>query len=355
MSVRNGGCGIIQRIAEESGLSISSVYKILNSSSSFSADKRGLVRRLAKQYGYFPREGGEGGGARRLTIGVLIPKYPAYFWEQAARGMRNAAQSMTGVKLNFCYYPHAYNTDDAYHALTLLLNTKCDAYIIYPISSLDWLEFAPKLSAECRTVFFNDMMDGTPNDPFISYIGPDYYEEGITGAYLASERITGMSEIAVLASELNNRQFMLGRRIEGFKKAALEINPGLNIKELVFDVGNKMAAAELARRIKHEYRNKGLDCIYVSGGFMYLACMAVEKLNRTEDSPCSETICIGQEHSPSDDKYLGKGRIYAYVAQDIYLQGYMAVKEAVGSIMMNMPLKSMYMSSSPIMGKSSAR
>lgn len=351
MSVRNGGCGIIQRIAEESGLSISSVYKILNSSSSFSADKRELVRRLAKQYGYFPREGWEGGRTRRLDIGVLIPKYPSYFWERAAQGMRNAAQSMTDVKLNFCYYPYAYNTDDAHHALNLLLNTKCDAYIIYPISSLDWLSVSLKLSAECRTVFFNDMMDGTPNDPFISYIGPDYYEEGVTGAYLASERIACMSEIAVLTSELNNRQFMLGRRIEGFKKAALEINPSISINEIVFDAGTKMAAAELARRIKNKYRNKRLDCIYVSGGFMYLACMAVEKLNRTEDSPCTDTICIGQEHSPSDDKYLGKGRIYAYVEQDIYLQGYMAVKEVVSSIMMNIPLKSMYISSSPILGK----
>lgn len=88
MSMRNGGCEVVRKISEEAGLSVSGVYKILNGGAAFSSQKRELIYKLACKYGYFSSSRKRSGGDCALKIGVLIPKYPLYFWDKAAAGMK---------------------------------------------------------------------------------------------------------------------------------------------------------------------------------------------------------------------------------------------------------------------------
>lgn len=348
MGGRNGGCEIVHKISEQAGLSISGVYKILNGSDSFSSEKRELVYQLAGRYGYFSGGNSQGKRGGSLKIGVLIPKYPAYFWERAVQGMKDAAGELNSIKLNFYYYPNACKEEEMLRLIELLILSECDAYIIYPLPALDWREFAPQLSAQGRLIFFNDMQENIEKEAFIAYVGPEHFEEGATCAYLAAQKIAEMKEICVLASDGNSEKYLLGRRISGFIKTAKAVNPDINIKQIVLELNHKLAASELAGCLKNHYRAKALDCIYVSSGFLYVACMAADKLNRTAGSPCLNTICLGHEHSVSDERYSG-GRIYAYVAQDVYMQGYHAVQEIVTAVMEDRPVKSRYFNSVPVL------
>ena len=347
MSMRNGGCEVVRKISEEAGLSVSGVYKTLNGGAAFSSQKRELIYKLACKYGYFSSGRKRSGGDCALKIGVLIPKYPLYFWDKAAAGMKAAAEAAEGVGLRFYYYPCAYNNEDVARLMELLLTSSCNGYIVYPVHAVDWKRLTLSLCAQGRLIFFNDMQEDIEFGPFAAYVGPEHFEEGAMCAYLAARKIAEMKRICVLTSEANLEKFMLGRRVQGFINSALAVNPEAEIKKMALNLDNNLAAAQLAGRIKSCYHAQPLDCIYVSSGFLYLACMAAEKLNRTESSPCINTICLGHEHSVADKRY-SQGRIYAYVAQDAYMQGYYAVKELASAFLEDRGVKSMYFNSTPV-------
>jgi hypothetical protein len=69
-----------------------------------------------------------------------------------------------------------------------------------------------------------------------------------------------------------------------------------------------------------------VDCLYISSGVTHIACAALEKIERRLGRPVS-TFVIGHECSSADRRYLMEGRQRGYIKQDVYAQGFHALKD----------------------------
>lgn len=82
---------LIRQIASRTGLTVSSVYKILSGASGFSQSTRERVERMAQELQVrlptLPASG-------VFTVGVLIPEHPTYFWSEAISGIRRTVQTL---------------------------------------------------------------------------------------------------------------------------------------------------------------------------------------------------------------------------------------------------------------------
>jgi hypothetical protein len=58
----------------------------------------------------------------------------------------------------------------------------------------------------------------------------------------------------------------------------------------------------------------------------HIACAAIEKIERRLARPLA-TIVIGHECSSADRRYLMEGRQRGYIKQDVYTQGFFALKD----------------------------
>ena len=82
---------LCRQIADRTGLSVSSVSKILNGASGYSVTTRRRVEALASELA-----AGQPSPQNRdvLKIGVMIPEHPAYFWGEAILGIRQTIRSI---------------------------------------------------------------------------------------------------------------------------------------------------------------------------------------------------------------------------------------------------------------------
>lgn len=344
---------ILERIASQTGLSVSSVYKIRSDSFAFSQETAEQVERLARQYGLGP---GVAPGAD-LRIGVLIPCRPAYFWREAAQGMREGRRrwekaSGRRVQLLFFYYgPSDPGLGPAQPALSQLAQAGCDGYVLFPVGQDCCLDFIRRGRGAKPLVLFNDLPRGwepglLQGGPDLCCIGADSREEGEKAAEILGAALPGARHIlTALTYDSQNATAALAR-IGRFRERVLEADPRALLEPLQLKGESKLTPALLAGEIWRIHQHLPVDCIYISSGVTHLVCRAVEKLRRRYGEGRAGMVCIGHELLPSDRKYLLDGIEAGYVKQDVYRQGRAAVEALLSFLWEGVPLENQYFPSS---------
>lgn len=346
---------LIRQIASRTGLTVSSVYKILGGCSGFSEVTRTQVERLAQELQVrlpaLPASG-------VLTIGVLIPERPSYFWNEAICGIRSTTHNLRaerGIRVEpvfrFVHFPLSDHAVD--ESLTPFAGESCNAYILYPVDCPAYLRFYAAIPPDVPVVLFNDL-PGDPDRlqalrkrPMTSYVGADNYDEGILAAHILGTRLTRMRTVLALLSEDSLGTTAARRRIAGFSHAAAGINPALSIRTESVAVDGKLAAAFLAARMETDILNGGINCVYVSTGVTHIASAAIAKVRRRNCLPPGMyPLCLGHECSPSDRKYLLDGTQCGYVKQDIYAQARAAVEHLVDAVLTGADMQDIFVRSS---------
>ncbi len=291
----------LKRIAQESGVSVSTVQKMLSNTCSFELCKKREVMRLAQKYGYFSEKQPSGPGK---TIGVAMPIVPSFFWSVAMEGMNTACEEYKGrVELKYSYYSEFSDETDVLYCLQTLAEREPDGCICVPAPF-------PKVSGVLASLpvpfgLFNRNED-IPAKLF--YIGSDSWQEGIKAAELM-HYLTGKSgQVAVLVSKSGNP------RAVGFQSWYRE--RGVEPVVCVVDTSEKLAQAKIARFLQQQGRLAG---IYVADGLTHVACQALKKLK-------SNAVVIGNECTKQDVPFVENKTVKAYFKQDIYMQGYLSVK-----------------------------
>lgn len=331
----------VRRIAEQTGLTISSVYKILNGSSGFSAGTRQRVEALAAQLQLRPLRPPD---SRDLTLGVLLPEHPAYFWNEAIRGIKSTAQALQerlGIRIKpifrFLHFP--LDGTEIETALCGFAEADCRAYIVYPIDHPAFRDFMDTLPPELPVMLFNDLPEDVSfsqrllERPMTAYVGADHEKEGADAARILGERLGGMHRVLALLSEDSRMATAARLRIDGFTRVVRELQPSIRVEVQSLAADGKLTPGFLAARIESDILNGKLDCLYVSSGVTHVASAAIAKVRRRNCLPLAACpLCLGHECSPSDRPYLLDGTQCGYVKQDVYTQARIAVEQVVTAL-----------------------
>ncbi len=330
----------VRRISRDTGMSESSIYKILTNPFCFSKSTVDTVRREAEKYGLTLSEGGSPEGvpasapARRpLRISVVIPSRPLYFWQEAVAGIEKSKalleEAGTPIRLSYTYHSFPLTEDDSRALFSALETDASDGLIVFPVGGQACRVFLEHVSIP--TVIFNDTQDYMTGDwfgahPHTAFIGPDGYGEGQRAATLMAACGVSIRRLAVICTRHNSSAQVSEQRVKGVCRKAGELFPEARISHVELDPTERIAPSTLARRLIGCFEAGDVDCLYISSGVTHIACAAVEKIERRLGRPLP-TFVIGHECSSADRRYLMEGRQRGYIKQDVYTQGFHALKD----------------------------
>ena len=128
----------IRQIADEAGVSIATVSRVLNGRDDVSDETRDLVRRVIRENGYTANRSARGlSGGRTGLVGILVPLvYPAYF----AGILAGAAEAVSERGLQIVLSPTGGEHDREVSVLDRLHGLSDGALIILPEESSEELE-----------------------------------------------------------------------------------------------------------------------------------------------------------------------------------------------------------------------
>lgn len=350
---------IIKKISRETGMSVSSIYKILSNPFHFSPQSIQAVRMAAERHGLtVSHESGgmsadreEGGSFRRdLRIAIVTPSRPLHFWKEAIHGFEKAREALEDIHdltIEFVYAYHHFPIHESENtrSFTELENQALDGCILYPICGDVCHSFIERVGARVPLVIFNDLQDYMTDawfteHPNICFIGTDSYDEGYKAASIVLARDRRVRRLAAV-HVTNDAGCQSSRiRVQGFCDGLRAYAPQAEVVCIEETSLRRNTASILARKLEPLYSQGewGLDCVYFGNGCTHIACSALEKLARIQEK-ASHTVVVGHELMDGDKRYLMEGRQCGYIKQDVYTQGYAAMHDMVSCILSGVPLK----------------
>ncbi len=338
----SGKRALIRKIARDTGYSESSVYKILANPIGFSKNTVDVVRLAAETYGLHIGEPTRSAHAEdgSLRVGVVLPARPLYFWREAVVGMEKCRERLetergVSVRLQYAYYSYPFDESECERILSFSNWEKPDALILFPIAEDSCRRFLNRNETveKIPVILFNELLDEMNDDwfaahPHVGLVGPDGYNEGVSAAHLIRSCSPAVRRVAVVYSRHDQGARTSDDRIRGICVTLSSGSPKTVIHRVELDPTERMAPATLARGLMSGYEEGLIDCVYISSGVSHIACAAVEKLERRMGKTLP-TFVIGHECSAADKRYLLEGRQRGYIKQDVYTQGFEAVRDAV--------------------------
>lgn len=334
----------VRRVARDTGISESSIYKILANPFNFSKTTVETVLREAEKYGLTPT--GQGSKPAALLVGVVVPSRPLYFWKEAVAGIEKSksrleAELGADVKLLYVYHNFPLTEAESARLFETLTAEHPDGLIIFPVGGESCRRFLE--STPIPTVIFNDTQDYMTDDwfsanPHTAFIGPDGYGEGLRAAELMAATGVELSRLTVICTRHNSSAQVSEQRVRGVCDGVTSHFPSVRVTELELDPTERVAPSTLARRLIFCYKESDVDALYISSGVTHIACAAIEKIERRLGRPLS-TFVIGHECSSADKRYLLEGRQRGYIRQDVYTQGAEALRDVVAACTEGRPLR----------------
>ena len=309
MDDRRGG---LEEISRATGLSRSTVSKALNNCGSVSSDTKLSVLEAAKALDYVPvqkkRVGRHDG---RFIAAAVMPETPAYFWAEAARGMKKSAGEHPQLKLVSSLFSRLSEEDDFLYCLDYALDLRPDVLIVTPPVSANVQRRLSEATEQTSVVCFNE----TANFDFLFYVGADFYRDGVQLARAAAETLEKKPRILKIS---NLELPMVGRRDEGFRRELMNCAPHARWIGTIGtgDFSDSVMPARLAREIHDRYMD-AFDAVYVSQGYLPQVVSALDKLRCDPD-----VAVLGYERAGRG----GGERVAALLEQDTFEQGYQCME-----------------------------
>lgn len=206
----------IKDIANEAGVSVTTVSKILNNKDlDISPATRERVLAIIKEFNYTPNA-----AARSLVtkknrlLGLLIPDISNEYFADMARGVEDAAH-LLGYNVIFC------NTDDdpdkEKDYLNILLEKTVEGILIIPVVyEQDPDVFAKLAASRVRMIVLDRVSDAIPESV------PQVFFDNVQGGYLATKYLLdkGHRRIGCIRGPLDNKS--AEDRLAGYRRALEE-------------------------------------------------------------------------------------------------------------------------------------
>lgn len=216
----------IQTIARAARVSVGTVDRAINSRGRIKPDTKARILRIAEELGYTPNKIASAlGRQRKFKIGVLIPRYPAFFFQYLRKGIEKAA----GELADYGVIVEEMFTDwlDVAEQRAVLDSLAADAFDgIALVGSGD--ELAGSIDrlahAGVPVVTFNSDVRASGR---LFYVGEDAYKSGRLAGDMMGRLLGGKGKVAVFVSFYNPGAST--NRRDGFRDMLRENYPDIEI------------------------------------------------------------------------------------------------------------------------------
>ena len=307
----------IQTIARAAQVSVGTVDRALNSRGRIKPDTKSRILRVAEELGYTPNKIASAlGRQRKYRIGVMIPRYPAFFFQHMLKGIEKAAKELTdyGVIVEEMFTDWL-DVAEQRAALDGLRASDYDGIAL--VGSGD--ELADSIDRLSRVgvpvVTFNSDVRASGR---LFFVGEDAYKSGRLAGDMMGRLLGGKGKVAVFVSFYNPGAST--NRRDGFRDVLRENYPGIEIIcEREYRDVETIAYAAMEDVFK---RYRSIDGIFsnsatgsVASGRFLSNC-----------APANKPVVIGYDVTEEVEGYLQRQICDMIIDQDPRKQSYYGVK-----------------------------
>lgn len=231
----------IKSIAQEAGVSIGTVDRVLHDRGGVNKETRERILRIAEQQDYRPNSISKALALfrNRRTIAVLVnsPEYN-YFASEVYRGISSAAEEFSDFGIDVAYYfMHSTRESEQLDLLSKIKESNISGLILKPVNY-------PSIQLQIDEI----TQLGIPvvtctsdinNSKRAAFVGHDHRKEGRMLARLLGMTLKPDAHVAIIVGAIN----VLGhkRKIEGFSECLAKHRPDVKLLG-VFESNNDLAA-----------------------------------------------------------------------------------------------------------------
>ncbi|MBU8791155.1 LacI family DNA-binding transcriptional regulator [Oceanobacillus caeni] len=309
-------------IADQLGLSTSTVDRALHNRGSVSPKTLKKVIEKAKEMNYQPNQSASFlAKGKHILVAFVFPEYPNYFWEEIEMGINRALKDIQhyGFNIEIIKTP-----DSVAEQMKIVENIiESDDYnglVFAPIDSTPFTNLIDKGVDKGFPVYtFNN---DSPSSKRLFFVGADYLDSGRLAAELLDIFTNNPQKFAVITEEMST--FQMQQKIIGFReymanRTTLDFVGPLKLNRYAFEKSISNLEKDL----------KNVDGIYVACGALSEVAKGIKKMDLKK-----KPILIGHDINKEIYQNIRQDVISATICQDPIYQGELITRIVFNHLML---------------------
>lgn len=314
--VSKGGVSVAKRprvtkklIAEQLGLSMSTVDRALNSRGSVKPETQRRVIEAAEQLNYLVNRSARLLSRGDFNIAIGLPEYPEHFWGQVERGVLRAHAELRDYGLHVEIFRMSEDVQSNLNNIQMLMESNPVHAVGFVANDDAYTNFIDSATDHGVTVCTVNV--DLPMSKRLFYVGCSYYNAGRMAGELITKLVRREGRVALVTDSWTT--FQAQQKIMGFREVVSD-HPRVRLVGPV-----KIDRDRLELSLEHLRTEVAtVDAVYVSNA----------ELNRVADLGLDPSIIvIGHDMDLVTKDNLDKGLITATICQEPEKQGYLSLKK----------------------------
>ena len=299
-------------IAEELGVSKSTVSRAFDPSSNISNEVRSRILEYAKEKNYVLNRAASRLSMREINIGMLYPKVYSYATNEFIRGINDGSLELFDLKVNVDFYPYDRSEMDGKKLSVFLSGLKSyDGLIINGFTERDEIAALNRYSEDGikLVVLQNDV-------PGLNRLFASCHDSALSSA-MAAEFIgnclfrSESKDVLLFTGDRNSELHRTAEKsfLEAAEQNRLNVTDSVDMKD-----SPELLSKQLVQLFENE--RKKPDAIYITSGESLPLCRYISE-NGLSDS----TVLVTFDVYPELAEFIASGTVNATFYQNHYKQG----------------------------------
>ncbi len=309
----------VKEIARKAKVSIGTVDRVLHNRQGVSDKTREKINKIIAELNYRPNILARRLASRKvLQFDILIPHISdeSDYWQAPLNGIIQAEAELKPFGIHIGKYFFDQNDKESFvKQAALILKHKADGVLLAPF----FLDESIRFTDACyqQNIPFVFINSDIPDQPSLSYIGPDLYQSGYLGGQLVKYSSPERSKILIvnISKEIKNYQYnRLLRKEEGFRNYFADNNrKNTIIKTDIRKTDNQSIERNLSELFA---QHQGIGSIFVTNSRVGSVAGFLEKYN------IKNRLVVGYDLIEENIRFLKKGWIDFLICHRPVEQGY---------------------------------
>lgn len=312
----------VKEIARRAKVSIGTVDRVLHNREGVSTKTRDRVNRIIEALNYQPNILARRLASRKLLqFDILIPHISdeSDYWQAPLNGIIQAEAELKQFGIHIGKYFFDQNDKNSFvKQAALILKRKVDGVLLAPFFLDESIDFTN--ACHKQNIPFVFINSDIPDQPSLSYIGPDLYQSGYLGGHLMKYSISEKAKILIVnvSKEIKNYQYnRLLRKEEGIR-AYFTDHACKNV--IVKTDIRKTDNASIARNLTDLFQqHTDIGALFVTNSRVGSVAAFLEK------KLLKKKLVIGYDYITDNINHLKKGWIDFLICHKPIEQGYRGI------------------------------
>lgn len=309
----------LKEIAKKIGISVATVDRVLNNRGNVKPETYRKVMDKLNEMNYTPNKSASFLSRKKeLSIAVVFPELPDYFWGQVEKGVLIANDELRdyGLRLKL-FKSEKYDMEKQKQVVQDIIDSKAfDAIAISPNDSEEMADLIDRgIDAGMAICTFNN---DSPLSKRLFYVGCDYRIAGRLAADLLCKMTGRNAKLGLITSDASSvpsaTTFQLQQKIMGFREVIADQH--VEMTHLL-----KLKQEEYEQGAIFETLFEQTDAIYVTSAKLHVVARHLEHAGLS-----GKVALVGHDMTEEIYGLLERDVITATICQDPVNQGYLVVK-----------------------------